>query len=400
MYSLKDILGMAKELSSEIIEWRRRIHMYPELGYQEYNTSKFIAEHLREWGYDVRTGIAETGVVGILYGSSGKSQSKTIALRADMDALPIEELNEKPYKSRIRGVMHACGHDAHVAMLLGAAKILASIREELRGNVKLIFQPAEEGGNGALKMIEEGVLENPKVDLIYGIHVWSSLPSGIVALKEGPLLAAVGEFKITVKGRGGHGAYPHSTIDPIVISANIIQSIQTIVSRNIDPIEPAVVSIGYIHAGKAFNIIPEQAELGGTYRYLNEKIGAIIRDRLKEIVSNTCKAYGAQYSINVEDKSPPLINDRQAVDFARKTIGEMLGEEKVTEAKPSMGGEDFAFYTQRVPGAFIVLGTGNPEKGTDKPHHSPYFDVDEDVLYIGTAIHAALAYSYLSRREK
>ncbi len=400
MYSLKDILDVAKELSSEIIEWRRRIHMYPELGYQEYNTSKFIAEHLRGWGYDVRTGIAETGVVGILHGPSGKNQSKTIALRADMDALPIEELNEKPYKSHIRGVMHACGHDAHVAMLLGAAKILASIREELRGNVKLIFQPAEEGGNGALKMIEEGVLENPKVDLIYGIHVWSSLPSGIVALKEGPLLAAVGEFKITVKGRGGHGAYPHSTIDPVVISTNIIQSIQTIVSRNIDPIEPAVISVGYIHAGKAFNIIPEQAELGGTYRYLNEKTGAIIRDRLKEIVLNTCKAYGAQCNINVEDKSPPLINDKQAVDFARKTIGEMLGEEKVIEAKPSMGGEDFAFYTQKVPGAFIILGTGNPEKGTDKPHHSPYFDVDEDVLYIGTAIHAALAYSYLSQREK
>ncbi len=392
-YSLKDILEMAKNINNSIIEWRRHIHMYPELGYQEYNTAKFIAENLRKWGYEVQTGVAKTGVVGLL---RGKQNSRTIALRADMDALPIEELNEKPYKSRIKGVMHACGHDAHVAMLLGAAKILANIRDELRGNVKLIFQPAEEGGNGALKMIEEGVLENPRVNLIYGIHVWSSLPSGIVAIKDGPLLAAVGEFKVVVKGRGGHGAYPHLTIDPIVISANIIQSMQTIVSRNIDPIESAVVSVGYIKAGKAFNIIPEQAEFGGTYRYLTEDTGVTIRRRLKELVQGICKSYNAQCNISIEDKSPPLINNPEAVRFARKVLSEMLGEQRIIEAKPSMGGEDFAFYTRKIPGAFIILGTGNSEKGTDKPHHSPYFDVDEDVLYIGTAIHVALAYRYLS----
>ncbi len=394
MYSLQDILNMARDISNNIIEWRRQIHMYPELGYQEYRTSELIAKKLEKWGYEIRKGIAKTGVVGVL--RSKHEGNKTIALRADMDALPIDELNDKPYKSRIKGVMHACGHDAHVAMLLGAAKILAEIRDELKGNVKLIFQPAEEGGNGALKMIEEGVLEDPKVDLIYGIHVWSSLPSGIIALKKGPILAAVGEFKVTIKGKGGHGAYPHATIDPIVISSSIIQSFQSIVSRNVDPTESAVVSVGYIHAGNAFNIIPEQAELGGTYRYLNESVGNTIRKRLREIVQNTCKAYGAECKIIAEDKSPPLVNDPEAVDFAWKTIAEMLGDNKVIEAKPSMGGEDFAFYTRKVPGAFIILGTGNPEKGTDKPHHNPYFDVDEDVLYIGTAVHVALAYRYLS----
>lgn len=395
---LKWILREAKRIEEEIIRWRRTIHMYPELGYQEKRTAKLVEEHLRKWGYEVITGIAETGVVGVLKG--GQDEDRTIALRADMDALPIEELNEVPYKSRIKGVMHACGHDAHVAMLLGAAKILAKIKDKLKGNVKLIFQPAEEGGNGAKRMIEEGVLEDPKVDIIYGIHVWSPLQSGKIALKEGPLLAATGIFEVKIKGRGGHGAYPHSAVDPMIPLANIILGLQTIVSRNIDPFQPSVVSIGIVRAGNAFNVIPEEAYIAGTYRYLEPIIGDIIKARIREIMENICKSYRVKHELRIEDMTPPTINDPQATRYAKTIIEKLVGAGNVVEAKPSMGGEDFACYLQRIPGAFIILGIGNPEKGTNKPHHNPYFDVDEDVLYLGTAIHVALAYSYLtSRRE-
>ena len=388
------ILGEAKSIEDEIIEWRRRIHMYPELGYQEKRTAKLVEEKLREWGYEVETGVAETGVVGVLKG--GRGGGRTIALRADMDALPIQELNDVPYRSRVKGVMHACGHDAHVAMLLGAAKILAKIKDRLNGYVKLIFQPAEEGGNGGKRMVEEGVLDDPPVDIIYAIHVWSSLPSGKVGLRAGPLLAATGVFEAYIKGKGGHGAYPHMTIDPIPILAQVIQGLQTIVSRNIDPTNPAVVSIGVVRAGTAFNVIPEEAYIAGTYRYLEPSVGETIKTRIREIIANTCKAYKAECKIKVEDKTPPTINNEKAVELAKNTIAQLIGEENIVEAKPSMGGEDFAYYLQKVPGAMIILGTGNPSKGTDKPHHSPYFNVDEEVLYIGTAIHVALAYKYLT----
>lgn len=390
--NLRWILDKAKSIENEIIEWRRNIHMYPELGYQEKRTAKLIEEHLRKWGYKVITGIAETGVVGILKGKEGE---KTIALRADMDALPIEELNNVPYKSRIKGVMHACGHDAHIAMLLGAAKILAELRDKLKGNIKLIFQPAEEGGNGGKRMVEEGVLEDPNVDVIYAIHVWSPLQSGKVALKEGPILAATGVFEAEIKGKGGHGAYPHTTIDPIIPLANIVLGLQTIVSRNIDPIQAGVVSVGIVKAGNAFNVIPEKAYVAGTYRYLEPKTGEVIKSRIREIVENICRSYKVDCNIRVEDKTPPTINNPKATAFAKEVISELIDKNNIVEAQPTMGGEDFAYYLQKVPGAMIILGTGNPEKGTNKPHHSPYFDVDESVLYIGTAIHIALAYNYL-----
>lgn len=390
--NLRWILDRAKSIENEIIGWRRNIHMYPELGYQEKRTAKLIEEHLRKWGYKVITGIAETGVVGILKGKEGE---KTIALRADMDALPIEELNNVPYKSRIKGVMHACGHDAHIAMLLGAAKILAELRDKLKGNIKLIFQPAEEGGNGGKRMVEEGVLEDPNVDVIYAIHVWSPLQSGKVALKEGPILAATGVFEAEIKGKGGHGAYPHTTIDPIIPLANIVLGLQTIVSRNIDPIQAGVVSVGIVKAGNAFNVIPEKAYVAGTYRYLEPKTGEVIKSRIREIVENICRSYKVDCNIRVEDKTPPTINNPKATAFAKEVISELIDKNNIVEAQPTMGGEDFAYYLQKVPGAMIILGTGNPEKGTNKPHHSPYFDVDESVLYIGTAIHIALAYNYL-----
>jgi len=392
-FMLKLILNRAKEIESNIISWRREFHMYPELAYNEKRTSKRVAELLTKWGYKVITGIAETGVVGILKGED--ANGKTVALRADMDALPIQEENDVPYKSRIDGVMHACGHDAHTAMLLGAAKILSEMKDKLRGTVKFIFQPAEEGVGGAKRMVEEGVLKDPDVNAIFGLHVWSSIESGKIALKEGPALAATGKIEIEIEGIGGHGASPHLTIDPIVVASSVIMNLQTIISRNLDPIESGVVSICAFHSGTTWNVIPPRAILKGTYRALTFEIRDLIKKKIKNIVEKTCIAYGAKCSVNLIDGVPPTINHPEATKMARKTVIELIGEENVIEAKPTMGGEDFAYYLEKVPGAFLELGTGNPEKGTDKPHHNPRFDVDEAVLYIGTATYASLAYKYL-----
>lgn len=390
---LKIILNRAKEIEEDVIAWRREFHMYPELAYNEKRTSRRVAELLTKWGYKVTTGIAETGVVGILKGEN--TNSKTVALRADMDALPIQEENDVPYKSKIDGVMHACGHDAHTAMLLGAAKILSEMKDKLKGTVKLIFQPAEEGVGGAKRMVEEGVLENPDVNAIFGLHVWSSIKSGKIALKEGPALAATGKIEIEIEGVGGHGASPHLTIDPIVVASSVVMNLQTIISRSLDPIESGVVSICAFHAGTTWNVIPPRVNLKGTYRALTFEVRDLIKKKIKNIVEKTCIAYGAKCKINLIDGVPPTINHPEATKMARKTVTELIGEENVIDAKPTMGGEDFAYYLEKVPGAFLELGTGNPEKGTDKPHHNPRFDIDEAVLYIGTATYASLAYKYL-----
>ncbi len=398
MISLSMILEKARSISDQIIAWRRDFHMHPELAYQEKRTAEIVAKNLESWGYKVLKGIAETGVVGILEG--GTPGDRVVALRADMDALPLEELNDVPYKSRIKGVMHACGHDAHVAMLLGAAKILADIRDKVPGTVKLVFQPAEEGGNGAEKMIKEGVLEDPRVDIIYGLHVWSLLESGKIGVKEGPLLAATGDIEVKIRGKGGHGAYPHLTIDPIIVGSSIVLNLQTIVSRNMDPLEAGVVSICSFQSGQAFNVIPEEAVLKGTYRALTRDVLNTIKKRISEIVENTCKAYNAECTSRIRDVTPPTINDPKAAKLARRVAVELVGPENVVEAKPSMGGEDFAYYLEKIPGAFVILGTGNAEKKTNMPHHNPYFDVDESVLYIGTALYVSLAYTYLKEGLK
>lgn len=389
----KLVLKKAKELSLAIIDWRRQIHANPELAYEEVETSRLVASLLETWGYEVKTNVAKTGVVGLLRGK----EKKTLALRADMDALPIDEMNEVPYKSKVPGKMHACGHDAHVAMLLGAAKILSELKGDINGNIKLIFQPAEEGGNGALRMIEEGVLENPKVDAIFGIHVWSNLSSGTIGIKEGPLLAATGELKIKVKGKGGHGAHPEQAIDPIIVASSIVINMQSIVSRNVDPLEAAVISITAFNSGQAFNVIPEEATLLGTYRTMKKEIREIIKKRINDIVHGICSAYGTKCETELNDITPPTINHPDMSRLAKKVAENAFGKEKVVEPKPSMGGEDFAYYLERVPGAFLLLGTGNSEKGTDKPHHNPHFNVDEDVLWMGTALHALLALKYFEK---
>lgn len=389
-----EFLKEAQNLKEFIINVRRDLHMHPEIAFQEKRTAKVIAETLKKLGFIVKEGIGETGVVGLLLRDPEKP---TIALRADMDALPIQDLKEVPYKSTIPGVMHACGHDAHTAMLLGAAAIISKFKNSFNGNVKLIFQPAEEIGEGALKMIRDGVLEDPKVSAIYGLHVWSYLSSGIIGIREGPLLAATGEIELRIKGKGGHGAHPEQTIDPIVTSAYIVTSLQTIVSRNISAIESGVVTIASIKSGEAFNVIPEEAILRGTYRALTIEIRELIKKRISELTKNICEAFNAKCDLKLIDSTPPTINHPLYTSYARDAIKELVGEEKIITPQPSMGGEDFAYFLEKVPGAFLILGTGNKSKGTDRPHHNPYFDVDEDVLPIGAAIYAYLAKSVLSR---
>ncbi|WP_456421422.1 M20 metallopeptidase family protein [Thermococcus sp.] len=374
----------ALRVKNQIIAWRRNFHMYPELKYEEERTSKIVEEHLREWGYRVRR--VGTGIIADIGG--GK---KTIALRADMDALPIQEENDVPYKSRIPGKMHACGHDAHTAMLLGAGKIIAEHVEEFNGRVRLIFQPAEEGGNGAVKMIEGGALDG--VDVIFGFHVWMDLPSGLIGIREGPFLAGAGFFEAGIIGRGGHGASPHEAVDPIPIASEVVLALQTIVSRNINPVETGVVSVTAINGGTAFNVIPEEVTLKGTFRYYRPEVGELIKKRMREIIEGISKAHGAKSEFIINDLVPPTINDAKMARFARK-VAEKYGL-KYGDVAMSMGAEDFAYYLQHVPGAFLALGIRNEEKGIVYPHHHPKFDVDEDVLHLGTAMEVALALEFL-----
>ena len=378
-----DPLKEAERVKEQIIEWRRDFHMHPELGFEEERTSRIVEEHLREWGYRIKR--VGTGIIADI----GEGE-KTIALRADMDALPIQEENDVPYKSKIPGKMHACGHDAHTAMLLGAAKIIAEHSDELKNRVRLIFQPAEEGGNGALKMIEGGALEG--VNAIFGLHVWAELDSGIVGIREGPFLAGVGRFLARIVGKGGHGAAPQYTIDPIPAVADTILALQRIVAREVDPLESAVVTVGRVQGGTAFNVIPEFVELEGTFRFFTNELGEFLKSRIVEIIENTAKAHRCKADVKADILGPPTINDKEMAEFVRrvaKDIGLNVGEVRKT-----LGGEDFAFYLQKVPGAFIALGIRNEKKGIVYPHHHPKFDVDEDVLHLGTALEVALAFRF------
>ncbi|RLF81902.1 amidohydrolase [Thermococci archaeon] len=368
-------------MKDQIIAWRRDFHMHPELGYEEERTSKIVEEHLREWGYTIKR--VGTGIIADI----GNGEKK-IALRADMDALPVQEENDVPYKSRTPGKMHACGHDAHTAMLLGAAKIIAEHKEELPNKVRLIFQPAEEGGNGALKMIEGEGLEG--VDAIFGLHVWMELPSGIVGVREGPVMAGVGRFDVEIEGKGGHGASPHETIDPVPIAAQAILAFQTIISRNLNPLESGVVSVGTIKAGEAFNVIPERVYMNGTYRFFTQETKKLIEKRIEEVLKGIVLANNASYKLKIEEVAPPTINDPQMASLAKR-VAQKLGL-KVDDVPKSMGSEDFAFYLQKVPGAFIALGIKNEEKGITHPHHHPKFNVDEEVLPLGTALEVGLAF--------
>ncbi|RLG77344.1 MAG: amidohydrolase [Thermoprotei archaeon] len=379
-----EVISLARSIHSRVVEWRRDFHAHPELGYEEHRTSRIVEEELKKLGYDV-VRVAKTGIVASL--GSGEP---VVALRADMDALPIQEENDVPYKSRIPGKMHACGHDAHTAMLLGAAHILKQIKKP-KGTIKLIFQPAEEGGLGAKKIVESGKIDD--VQAFFGLHVWSSLPSGVVGIKEGPVMAGAEAFKITVKGKGGHGAVPHEAIDPIPPACRAVLALNMIIPREIPAYETAVLSVTKINAGTASNIIPETVEMEGTLRTFSEKIRSHIKERMKEIITKEAEASRCEGNIKFSEKYiPPTINDPKIVEIVQKVASSIT---EVVTPKPTMGAEDFSFYRKIAPAAYAFLGIRNKEKGIIYPHHSPKFNVDEDVLWIGTALHAGIAIELL-----
>ena len=383
----------AQEISPQLVQIRRQIHMYPELGFQEENTASLISQQLRN--IEVKfSRVAGTGISALL---EGKRKGRVVALRADMDALPIQEASDKPYRSRVDGVMHACGHDAHVAVVLGTAMILSKFKDALNGSVKFIFQPCEEKNpGGAPRMIGEGVLENPRVDAIFGLHVDPRYEVGKIAYRYGPTMAQADEFEITIVGKGGHGASPHLTVDPIPIAAEVVLALQKIASRMTDPTEPVVVSVGRISGGTATNIIPPEVTLAGTCRTLSPDLAGKFPQLIEDILKGITSAYGAEYRLRYDPGYPVLSNDRKMTDLVKEAALEYLGPEGVLEMeRPSLGGEDFAFYLQRVKGSFFRLGTKNPQKGITSFWHTPTFDIDEDALPIGAGFMAYLALRFL-----
>jgi len=395
---LTDFLKDARKIEPEIIETRREIHQNPELAYKEKATSKLVADRLKTLGLGVKTGIGGTGVMAVL---QGPRSGRVVALRADMDALPIEELADIDFKSQVKGVMHACGHDTHVAMLLGAAGLLVNRKDELAGTVKFLFQPAEENGGrgGAKPMIQAGVMDNPKVDYVFGLHIDNDLNSGTLGFRGGPIMASPDTFEIKVIGRGGHGAYPHETVDPVYVAAQVIIALQGVSGRMIDPIQPFVITIGSIHSGTKENIIPDQAILQGTLRTLDEKTRKLAKAKIAEVARGVSKAFGAKAEVDFEkDAYPVTVNDVHVTEQAMKII-KKIPRTKVRVREPIMGGEDFSRFLLEAPGTFYFLGTHNLAKGCVHPNHSPRFKVDEDVLKLGTASLAMLAEEFTNSKN-
>ncbi len=382
------MLARATELAGWITSIRRELHQYPELMYEEVKTGAVVRRTLDELGIAYRYPVATTGIVATL----GNGNGPCVALRADMDALPIHEQVDVDFRSKVDGKMHACGHDCHTAMLLGAARMLKERESDVQGTIKFIFQPAEEGGAGGERMCDEGALANPDVQRIFGIHVWPYLPVGAMGSRTGVLLAAAGAFGITVAGKGGHAAMPHTTFDPVATAAKIVCELQTIVSREVDPLEPAVVSVTMIHGGDAHNVIPQSVKLAGTMRSLTMPGLRFLQQRVREVASQVAAANRCEAQVDFPGHDyPPVLNDAGCWDSAREMAKEMLGEAAVLEFPPIMGGEDFAFYTQRIPGVFVVIGVKPDGDGPIYGVHHPLFSANEKALPVGAALHASYA---------
>ena len=389
-------LEEANRIKDELITIRRDLHEHPELGFEEKRTSEKIKEFLTKEGIPY-VEVAKTGVCGIIKGEK-KDNNRVIGLRADMDALPIQDKKVCSYSSKVPGKMHACGHDAHTTILLGVARILNKNKRLFGGCVKLFFEPAEETVGGAPFMIKEGVLENPRVDAIVGLHVTEDLDYGKIRIKSGVVNAASNPYKIKIKGRGGHGAAPHTTIDPIVIASNVVMALQTIVSREIAPVNPSVMTVGSINGGTAQNVIPEEVEITGIIRTLTKEDREYVVRRFKELVTGICRGMRGECDIYIEEGYPCLYNNATMVERVKYVGKELLGVENVVEQKhPSMGVESFAFFAMERTSAFYYLGTGNRTKGTDKAAHSNLFDIDEDAIPLGVAMQCGIAYDYLTR---
>ncbi len=386
-----NFLEIAKNIESDLIEIRRDLHENPELGFNLFRTSQKVKEFLSAEGIEFYE-VASTGICAIIRGKG----EKTIALRADMDALPLDDKKKCSYASKIQGKMHACGHDAHTTILLGAAKILNSMKDEIKGNVKLFFEPAEETTGGAPLMIKEGILENPNVDAVIGLHVEEWLEAGTVGLKRGNAYAASNPFTIKIIGKGGHGASPHMTIDPILIASNVIVCLQNIVSREIPPTDAAVITIGSIHGGTAQNIIPEEVTISGIIRTMKSEHREYIKKRLVQVVEGIVHSMRGECDIEIEESYPCLYNNDKLADIFEKKASEVIGEENVYKLdQPTMGVESFAYFSMERPGLFYFLGSGNKEKGIVNPAHGSLFDIDESCLHLGVAMQCKLAYEFL-----
>jgi hippurate hydrolase len=376
------IVNRAADLQPEILAWRRDIHEYPELGYEERRTSTFVADRLREFGCDeVVTGLGGTGVVGVIKGRrpDGNGDVKSIGLRADMDALPIEEATGLPYASRTPGKMHACGHDGHTAMLLGAARYLAETRN-FAGQAVVIFQPAEEGGFGAAAMIKDGLFDRFAIDQVFGMHNGPGIPIGSFAIRPGPIMASTDAVNIHIEGRGGHAARPHLSIDSVMVGAQLITALQSIVARSVDPLEAAVISMCEFHAGNARNVIPQTAELRGTVRTLTPEVRTLVGKRVRDVVEGVARLTGAKIDLDYEPGYPVVVNHAAQTDFAVGVAKDVAGSGNVQEMPPMMGGEDFAFMLQKRPGAFIFCGNGD-----SAGLHHPAYNFNDEAIVFGTS---------------
>ncbi len=385
---------MVDQLKDWLIQVRRDFHLHPELGFEENRTAKKIAAYLDEMGIEYIEGIARTGIVGIIRGGQ---EGKTIALRADIDALPIQDEKKTEYQSMVEGKMHACGHDAHTTILLGTAKVLNEMKDSLKGNVKLFFQPAEETTGGAKPMIEEGVMENPHVDAVFGLHMDPEINVGSIGIKYGKMNASSDMFDVIIRGKGSHGAYPQNGIDAVAVSAGVISALQTVVSRNVDPRDSAVVTIGKIQGGTAGNIICDKVEMRGIIRTLTPKTRAVVLERVKSVIEMTAEALGATGEFIRHEGYTSLINDDHYVDMVKANGEKLLGKDHIViKQVVSMGVEDFAFFLEKAPGAFFTIGCRNEDKGIIHPLHHCLFDIDEDCLTIGVAMQVENVKSLLS----
>jgi amidohydrolase len=392
-----DLSPEVERLADAVVTLRRTLHAWPELGFQEERTSALVADHLRGLGLEVHTGVVQTGVVGIL---RGNGEGKTILLRADMDGLPIQEATGAPYASQQPGVMHACGHDGHTAILLTVASLLSEQRQRFPGTVKFAFQPAEELPPGGAKgMIAAGILENPSVDAVFGLHLWNGLPVGTIGVDAGPIMASVDRFDVIIRGVGGHGAYPHTSVDPIVIGSQIVSALQSVVSREIPPLTPAVVTVGIFQAGTAFNVIPSRAEISGTVRTIDTQIRQDMPARLERIIRGIATAMRADCEFTYDFGYPVTVNDARQAEFAQRVAAGIVGETNVRPAGMTMGAEDMSYFLQAVPGCYLRLGSGNADKGLIHSHHSALFDFDETALPIGIELLSRLTLASL-RAEK
>jgi len=387
---MREIREAAQAIAEEIVTDRRAIHARPELAYQERETAALVVARLRDLGIEHWSGVGETGVIGLIQGTRA---GHTVLLRADMDALPIAEESDAAYASRHPNIMHACGHDGHTAMLLGAARILQERRAQFGGAVKLMFQPAEEGGAGAVKMIDDGLLDNPPVDAAFAIHVGHATQTGTVLARGGSLLAGANSFTITVTGRGGHASRPQNAVDPVVVAAQIVVALQTLVSREVEPGVPAVVTIGALHAGTTFNVIPDRALIKGTIRAYDETVMERLEARIEAVATGVAAALRARAEVEIHMHYPPTVNDEAMAELAAGAV-RRLGA-NVAPGSPVMAAEDFSYILQRVPGAMLMLGVRNAGWAEPKPVHTAQFDLDEEALPLGAAVYAAIALEFL-----